>query len=81
MLATAGTKVHQSLVLVSSLLFMMSSRPSMMLEARYRAHLAAETLISGAGGGAMILPSGAAAFAAGAALAAGFFAGAFPCTA
>ncbi len=43
-------------------------------------HLAAETLISGAGGGAIILPAGGAAFAAGAALAAGFFAGALPCT-
>ena len=44
-------------------------------------HLAAERLISGAGGGAMILPDGAGAFAAGAALAAGFFAGAFACRA
>ena len=80
-LASAGTKVHRSLVLVSRSFFMVSSRPSMMPEARYRSHLAAETLMSGAGGGAIILPSGAGAFAAAAALAAGFFAGAFPCTA
>ena len=44
-------------------------------------HLAAERLISGAGGGAMILPDRAGAFAAGAVLAAGFFAGAFACRA
>ena len=37
--------------------------------------------MSGAGGGAIILPDGAGAFAAGAALAAGFLAGAFPCIA
>ena len=42
-------------------------------------HLTAEMLISGAGGGAMILPAGGGAFAAGAAFAAGFLAGAFPC--
>ena len=46
-----------------------------------RAYLAAEALISGAGGGAMMRPDNAGAFAAAAAaLAAGFFAGAFACT-